>query len=58
MCDTGIEIAEANAIRVNLPKFLLTINNINEIRDSISSKLTKEGFDYDKKKNIWNLTIG
>ena len=42
----------------NLPKFLLTINNINEIRDSISSKLTKEGFEYDKKKNIWNLTIG
>ena len=42
----------------NLPQFTITINNINEIREMISSELTKEGFEYNKKNNNWNIIIG
>ena len=42
----------------NLPTYNITINNINEIKDKIIDQLTKEGFVYEKSKNIWTLLIG
>ena len=42
----------------NLPKFTMTINNVNEIREIVTNELNKEGFTYDKKKNEWSIQIG
>jgi len=42
----------------NLPKFTMTINNVNEIREIITNELNKEGFTYDKKKNEWSIIVG
>ena len=41
----------------NLTSFKITLNNINEIKDQISTYLTNEGFNYDKSKNSWNIEI-
>ena len=37
--------------------FYMTINNVNEIGDKISTILEKEGFIYNKSTNTWNINI-
>ena len=37
----------------NLPTYTITLNNINEIKNSTSNELTNNGFTYDKKTNSW-----
>ena len=32
-------------------------NEVNEIKDQISTYLTNEGFTYDKTKNSWSIEI-